>query len=96
MPKVLNVKGSGERKCKCKSWINHWENHTNKPRPERCSAKGCFDTDIVGAHVRYSDKNKPNHHHIIPLCRSHNNSVVEIDVLENTVFISANVYNTCR
>jgi hypothetical protein len=90
--KVKNKKGTESLKCNCVSWLAHWERFS-KQKASNCSVMGCWDTDLVGAHVNqvYSTDYET---YIVPLCRGHNKSDDILDV-GSTILISSNVSKTC-
>jgi len=90
--KVKNINGTSQNKCKCGSWLNHWEKFAKKSA-SYCSESSCISKQLVGAHVQKADS-KDNNWYIIPLCSYHNNHKGELDI-GNTILISANVYETC-
>ena len=91
--KVKNINGTSNNKCKCDSWIHHWERHSKKS-PGLCSEKSCLKNAEHGAHIQKDDENDKGWY-IIPLCVGHNLQADELHITDSTVFISANVSNTC-
>ena len=91
--KARNINGTSDNTCRCGSWIQHWKNYGGNSEHPFCSALRCTRTDVVGAHVQ---KEYGSKWYIIPLCPEHNNMRGEtIDVSASTVFVSANVAETC-
>jgi len=71
---VKNVLGSSddERKCKCKSWIAHWERNRGGTVNTECMAIGCREKDKKepgGGHVTIRGELTE---YIVPLCTTHN------------------------
>ncbi|MGB3946892.1 MAG: hypothetical protein WBM13_02800 [Bacteroidia bacterium] len=95
MAKIKNINGTSENKCKCGSWLKHWETFS-KQKTEYCcvSVPNCTNKDIVGAHVQ-KDTLSDNNWYIIPLCNEHNKSKEILEVSDTRPLISANVKNTC-
>ena len=93
MTKVKNINGTTDNTCKCGSWLKHWEKFSGKT-PNYCSEKNCTQKDLVGAHVQKttSDMNW----YIIPLCKAHNATMGELEIVDSTVFVSANKNETCN
>ena len=89
---VYNVKGTAERACSCGSWKNHWVKVSKKEWPVFCSESACLNEAEVGAHVCIE---RGGQTYIIPLCHEHNMVDGPIDILEDTVMVSANVSETC-
>lgn len=90
--KVKNLNGTGDNKCLCGSWLNHWDNFSNY-YIGKCRYIGCKAEATDGAHVQ---KETGANWYIIPLCREHNLlKGQEISVQDDTTFISANVAETC-
>ncbi|MCD7905728.1 MAG: hypothetical protein LUG24_09260 [Clostridiales bacterium] len=91
-----NVKNTGNRKCKCKTWENHWEKYSGsleKFSDCLCANKWCLNSAEVGAHVSNDKKGKEEF--IIPLCRKCNALTEKFDVDDDTFFASANRGETC-
>ena len=65
-----NVKNSGNKKCNCGSWRNHWKNEKDTSWPRTCSVAGCNESPEDGAHVR---NKKFMGEKIVPMCKKHNN-----------------------
>lgn len=89
---IKNLVGTSDNKCKCGSWLNHWENYAKKPSLF-CSVNGCNEMAEVGAHVQtvgFSDQNW----YIVPFCHKHNKTSETFDV-GNTTLVFANVSVTC-
>lgn len=92
--KVTNIPNTSDRTCPCGTWISHWENFSGT-EGEMCSAVGCVERNVLGAHVRKVGAEDRNEY-IIPFCDSHNKRNDEILVRNATVFISANKNLTCE
>ncbi len=92
--KVTNINGTSDNKCKCGSWIKHWEK-LSEQTADQCCVKGCTSDAKVGAHVQRSGGT--NNWYIVPFCYTHNasseDSVLELNV--GTQLVSANVSETC-
>jgi hypothetical protein len=89
---VKNKTGTGNLKCNCDSWLEHWERFSRQ-KAHYCSVASCWKNNIVGAHVIqvYStDKDT----YVVPLCEEHNKSTEELNV-GTTILISSNVSKTC-
>lgn len=93
--KVTNINGTSKHKCKCDSWIKHWEKFS-KQTADKCSVKGCSSAATDGAHVQKSGGT--NSWYIVPFCHTHNtspkNTVLELKD-DSKQFVSANVSETC-
>ncbi len=59
-----------------------------------CIETTCTGIDLVGAHVQ-NVNSTDNKWYIIPLCKEHNKSQGEIDVLGTYKFVLANKKKTC-
>ncbi|MEZ8650343.1 hypothetical protein AB6D92_15305 [Vibrio splendidus] len=96
--KIKNANGTGNRKCKCDSWLAHWEKYTKKTALT-CCVKGCNAKATVGAHTtRPIAKNEDykTHPYILPMCSSHNGKHgQELYSKGNVSFVWANVSQTC-
>ncbi len=90
---VFNVRGTSDLKCKCESWLSHWETFS-KQKATKCCVANCFNPAEVGAHVRI-------HNHpaeiiyIAPMCHVHNQSVMGFGISPNITLVSANRRDTC-
>ena len=94
--KVRNLKNTSDRSCKCKSWMNHWENHhPGAGIAIFCSEKGCGRvTDLVGAHVKKHDSSD-GAWYIVPLCKQHNAAEHIIELASYATLVPANKILTC-
>lgn len=96
--KIKNANGTGDRVCKCDSWIEHWKLYSQKTASS-CCVKDCSERATVGAHVtRPIAKNEDykTHPYIVPMCSSHNGKRgQEFYTKDNTTFVWANVAETC-
>ena len=90
--KVKNINGTSAKSCNCGSWLNHWKKNSGS-RSSYCHERTCVSPAAHGAHVlKENDKNW----YIVPLCAAHNGlKGKEIEVIDATIFISANVLRTC-
>jgi hypothetical protein len=93
--KVKNINGTGETRCNCGSWLDHWASFSGQPLPRCCAEEKCTAEPEVGAHVQkdgYSD----NSWYIVPLCRGHNAEIGKSLTIVNSVqLVPANVTETC-
>ncbi|EHU0329790.1 hypothetical protein RUX70_004440 [Vibrio vulnificus] len=96
--KIKNAKGTGDRSCKCASWIKHWEKYSNKSA-NKCVVDGCNNSANVGAHItrpNAKSEDYKTHPYIVPFCSSHNGKHGEEFYSKiNTTFVWANVKETC-
>jgi len=92
--KVKNINGTSANKCKCASWLDHWKKFSGKPTPSYCAQSSCVSRPTVGGHVQ-KDSVYDKDWYIIPLCDSHNRQATEMEVMDSTIFVSANVSQTC-
>ena len=93
--KIINLSNTSHKKCKCGSWINHWQEFSGKNKPVYCSVDGCGGTDLVGAHVQIHKSTDANHY-IVPLCKFHNSQYNEVlYILSSRVLVPANISKTC-
>jgi hypothetical protein len=95
MPTITNINGTSDTSCNCGSWLKHWQNFSKQSLPRYCPAEGCYQTDLIGAHVQraYSLVRK---WFIVPLCSAHNASQSDLDVDDTITFVSANKCETCE
>lgn len=91
--KVKNINGTSNNKCNCSSWLQHWEKFSKK-NAGLCVERICRQNAEHGAHVQKDDEND-NNWYIIPLCASHNLKADELQIMDTTTLVSANVSNTC-
>jgi hypothetical protein len=88
-----NKKGTGERKCRCGSWKDHWINISGKEWPALCSVADCKETPTLGAHViNTKDLNEK----IVPMCDSCNKINESFALKSDVVIVSANTAETCE
>jgi hypothetical protein len=91
--KARNINGTSDHKCKCSSWLKHWETFSDETAG-LCVEKSCTSSAEVGAHVQKEGVDQ--HWYIIPLCTAHNNKKGQtIDLYGSPTFVSANVSETC-
>ncbi|MBN1185700.1 MAG: hypothetical protein JXB49_25690 [Bacteroidales bacterium] len=95
MTTITNINGTSSTVCVCGSWLLHWQKFSKQSLPRYCPVEGCYQTDLVGAHVQrsYSLERK---WFIIPLCRFHNASKIDLDVDDTIAFVPANKGETCE
>lgn len=91
--KVKNINGTGQKTCKCGSWLAHWEKFSRQTT-KFCVEVSCIKTDLVGAHVQKANSTDTNWY-ILPLCRDHNKDTGVVEVSDNYTLVSANVKGTC-
>lgn len=94
---VKHIRGSSEvsPKCKCGSWIKHWEKFSGKTR-DKCSVVGCTEAAMKGAHIKIVDGTISSWY-IMPVCESHNPPTNnEATVKSNTVFVPVRKDLTCE
>jgi hypothetical protein len=95
MPRITNINGTSDTTCKCGSWINHWKNFSRQKLPTFCPVYGCYQKDLVGAHVQKAYAVEPKWY-IIPLCSRHNEIKTDLDVVDTVAFVSAKKNETCE
>lgn len=93
--KIRNINGTQDTKCKCGSWLKHWENFSGQAIPWHCPAFGCPSTDLVGAHVQKGGGSRDQRWYIYPLCAAHNHYKGELEVPSSYELVSANKNETC-
>lgn len=92
--RIKNIKGTSDRKCKCGSWVKHWETFTGLPA-NVCSVTDCYSTDqLVGAHVQKDVEGDANWY-VCLLCKQHNSQAGTMEILSEMLLVSANVSETC-
>lgn len=57
---VKNLNYTSGKKCKCRSWIAHWENQTGLTA-KSCKVKGCTSVATDGAHVKLVGQTNMSH-----------------------------------
>lgn len=92
--KVKNVNGTSGLSCNCGSWLDHWKKFGGAILPSYCSEKNCIGKPECGAHVQ-KDSFSNTKWYIIPLCTKHNAKTAELEVVDSTIFVAANVSATC-
>lgn len=53
--KYKNVRNTGDLKCNCANWLDHWMQFTGSRVVPTCSVLGCGQKSIVGGHVKACD-----------------------------------------
>lgn len=94
--KVRNINGTSDTICSCGSWIAHWKNFSGQKKPTLCPAYGCYNDDLVGAHVQKGDNSADQNWYIYPLCSEHNKHKGELKVSESYKLVPANKKETCE
>lgn len=95
--RVKNLNGTGDRKCKCGTWILHFNKFSkrNLDWVSKCSVMGCNADATDGGHVKFlagTDESQ----YIVPLCKRHNLDFgAEFDIKAGVDRVSANVSETC-
>jgi len=92
--KIKNINGTSDTTCACGSWLKHWEKFSGKSATY-CLATGCWNKDLVGAHVQKADSSD-NKWYILPLCSAHNQSTGELEVSDSYEIVPANKQETCE
>jgi hypothetical protein len=93
--KVKNINGTGDRACKCGSWLDHWKNFSGQPVPNWCPEQSCTQKPEVGAHVQ-KDSSTDSSWYIVPLCKTHNGETGKsLNVSDSVALVSASVSVTC-
>ena len=92
MTKIRNIKGTANNRCKCGSWINHWEKYS-QTKSTICAEIKCKNKIVLGAHIQKVNS-ESREWFIIPLCSAHNNSA-ETLCIKQTIFVPANITITC-
>ena len=92
---VTNLRGTGELRCFCPSWLEHWFLYSRATSVAAvCRSRGCDQSKgLVGAHVK-KYKSVDQKTYIVPLCQKHNMSNDSIDI-GNAPLARANVSVTC-
>lgn len=92
---VKNINGTAGNKCRCGSWLRHWEKYSGEIAGP-CAEVTCGKIAVDGAHVQKSG-NHDQSWYIIPLCRVHNAMLgKEIEVMSYIPLVSANKAKTCE
>ena len=94
--KVKNSGGTGDKRCKYSSWLEHWKKHSGLSLPSTCVAKGCGEKPEVGGHVIKVDSNDKDKY-IIPICSKHNAKSNDdpYEVEKSVKFVSAIASKIC-
>ena len=92
--KIVNINGTSDTTCSCGSWLAHWKKFSRQAIGY-CPASGCFNTDLVGAHVQEGGGSSDQGWYICPLCGNHNLQQGELDVSDQVRLVSANEKETC-
>lgn len=94
--KIRNINGTSDTRCRCGSWLKHWENFGGQAIPTYCPVSTCMNRDLVGAHVQKGGGSTDQKWYIYPLCAQHNNHEGELEVPDCYNLVSANKKETCE
>lgn len=86
---IRNVKGTSDSDCKCGSWLKHWENFSGQRIPPFCPVFGCYEKELVGAHVQLANSTDQMWY-LIPLCAEHNSAEGILSVSDFVNLVPAN------
>jgi hypothetical protein len=93
MTKVKISSNPPEKPCRCGNWFQHWKNFSHR-FITGCPVEGCGKKDLQGIHVQKLDPNDTEIY-IVPLCKEHAESKAELNILEATKLVSADLKKTC-
>jgi hypothetical protein len=91
---IINLNGTYQGACQCGTWLRHWQNFSVLPLPLHCPGLLCRERAEVAVLVQRSDVKDPNWY-VVPLCKSHSQSKVSLEISSFTQLVSANVTGTC-
>jgi len=92
--RVRNLNGTSDNKCKCGSWLAHWEKYSGQTA-NRCVVNGCSNKHSVGGHVQKESLSDFSWY-IIPICSECNSKRGQSISVDDAVnLVSANVSLTC-
>lgn len=92
--KVKNLNGTSTNKCKCGSWLAHWERFSGK-KAVKCAVKNCNNKAVSGGHVQLAISTDHSWY-IIPLCiECNNNRATILTIHDNVPPVPANISETC-
>jgi hypothetical protein len=92
--RVKNLNGTSKNKCKCGSWLAHWQRYSQQTA-NHCVVIGCTGKDLVGGHVQ-KDSPYDSSWFIIPICNTCNLQQGQtLTVVDEVNLVSANVAQTC-
>jgi len=89
--KIINIPDL--KNCRCGNLFQHYKNFSFR-QITGCPVEGCGKVDIVGAHVQKTDPNDKTIY-ILPLCKEHSESAIELNILPSTKFVLADLIKTC-
>ena len=92
---LRNLNGTSQNKCRCGSWLKHWENFSYTVA-NFCSNIRCMETAKHGGHVQKVSLSDQNWY-IIPLCPECNKMKAEqFEINDSVALVSANRSKTCE
>jgi len=91
MTQIKNINGIKNKKCKCGSWIKHWEKYSGHTATY-CATENCFNQRFGGIHVQKTDS-EDSQWYIVPLCSTHAANAEELKV--SAPLVDANIEKTC-
>lgn len=92
MVRVKNLNGTSilKPRCKCESWLEHWERNYGSRADGFCNCCGEYvgHSELVGGHVKKVGYDYS--HYIIPICKSCNGKDYEEFDVHEYKLVSAN------
>jgi hypothetical protein len=92
---TVHIHNTIQGPCKCGNWLQHWRNYSVLPMPLHCPATLCREKPEVGVLVQRTGA-EPAGWCVLPLCRRHSQSKLDLEVSSFTVFVSADISQTCE
>lgn len=91
---VKNLNRTSWKKCKCGSWLKHWENYS-KQKALLCANRSCGRLANLGGHIK-KDSSVFMEHYIVPLCSSCNKiPSIQTFSVNKPMLVRASITETC-
>jgi len=85
--KIKNqIKTTEQKPKKYNSWISFWRAQTKSKRTV-CAVNGCYNKDLVGAHVINVHGKPAKNGYIAPLCNSCNGKINDTFIVDRSLLV---------
>ena len=86
MTKFKNILDAPEYRGACESRLQYWKKHSGHIAPVFCPVPNCLDKAEIGALIEVQKDSKL---YILPLCKYHSKSALEISVIDTYKIVPA-------
>jgi hypothetical protein len=92
--RVKNINEIRLKKCRCGSWLKHWQKYSHEKLPVLCPVNGCFMPPDFTAFVQ-EDGYINDEWFVVPLCATHSSQEGGYLDLDRVALVPADVSKTC-